>query len=369
MHIGVDMARENRFYSFVLIIILILLGYFSYRVISPFLFPIMWAIVLSLVFYPVYAFILKYAKYRFLSSLATLLIIILILIGPFSYFAYVLSQELINLVSHFQGQDGNGDVVKTLLSHPLANAVIQKILNAFHMTEQELYSTITTSLVDLARQSKGLIKSSFGNILAGGMNFGLMLVSIFFFLEDGPAFIERLENFMPFSRKQRTRLFKQTKDIVVSTIYGGVVVGMAQGLIGGIAFAALGIHSPVFWGLAMFVASFIPVVGTFVIWGPAVIYLLFQTSYVKAVILLIIGVIVIAGIDNVLRPLIVGGKMKMPTIIIFFAIFGGIQAFGFIGLILGPLVLALFVSVFEIFRYSEEERSRVSEERLSSGGS
>ena len=362
MHIGADMARENRFYSIVLLVILIVLGYFSYQVIRPFLSPIMWAIVLSLVFYPVYAFILKYVKYKFVSSLMTLFIIVVILIGPFSYFAYVLSQELINLVSHFQEQNGNVGVVQTLLSHPLVKATVQKILNAVHMTEQELYKTISTGLMNFAKQSTGLIRSGFGNVLTVGMHFVLMLLSIFFFLEDGPAFIEKLENFMPFSPRQRGRLLKQTKDIVVSTIYGGVVVGMAQGLIGGIAFASLGLHSPVFWGLAMFVASFIPVVGTMVIWGPAVIYLLFQTQYLKAVILLFVGVVFIAGTDNVLRPLIVRGKIKLPTIAIFFAILGGIQAFGLIGLILGPLILALFLSVFEIFRYSEEQHSRAGEE-------
>ena len=363
MLIGVHMARENRFYSLVLVVILIVLGYFSYQIISPFLSTIMWAIVLSLVFYPVYAFILKYVKYRFISSILTLLLIILILIGPFSYFAYVLSQELLSLVSHFQTQNGNASVVQTLLSHPLVSSTVQKILLAFHMTEQELYSTISASLMNFAKQSTGLIRSGFGNVLTVGMHFVLMLFSIFFFLEDGPAFIARLENFMPFSSGQRTRLLKQTKDIVVSTIYGGVVVGMAQGLIGGAAFAALGIHSPVFWGLSMFVASFVPVVGTFIIWGPGVMYLLFQTQYVKALILLIVGIVIIAGIDNVLRPLMVRGKIKMPTIAIFFAILGGIQAFGLIGLILGPLVVALFLSVFEIVRFSEEERSRSGEEQ------
>ncbi len=365
------MTTENRFYNFVLIIIVILLGYLSYKTLDPFLSPIMWAIVLSLIFYPVYAYILKHVRYKSVASVATLFIIILILIGPFSYFTYMLSQELINLVSHFQGQNDNTNIIQSLLAHPLVNSVVQKLLAAFNITEQELYTTISTNLVNFAKQSTGLIKSGFGNILAGGMNFILVLFSIFFFLEDGPVFIEKLENFMPFSHKQRTRLLRQTKDIVISTIYGGIIVGMAQGLIGGITFAALGIHSPVFWGLAMFVTSFLPVVGSFIIWGPAVAYLLFQTSYLKAIVLLIVGILIIGMVDNILRPLIVGGKMKMPTIVIFFSILGGIQVFGFIGLILGPLVLALFVSVFEIFRYSEEERCRVSrenseEERLDS---
>ncbi len=357
------MTTESRFYSFVLIITVILLGYLSYKIIHPFLSPIMWAIVLSLIFYPVYAFILKYVKYKFLSSLATLLIIILILIGPFSYFGYILSQELIDLVNGVQGKNGDANIVQSFLTHPLVSKIIQKILSLFNISEEELYRTISTSLADFAKQSTGLIKSGFGNILAGGVNFILMLLSIFFFLEDGPSFIEKTESFMPFSRRQRTKLLRQTKDIVISTIYGGIIVGMAQGTIGGITFALLGIPSSVFWGLAMFVASFLPVVGTFAIWGPMVIYLLYHTQYLKAVILLIVGVVAIGSIDNILRPLIVRGKMKMPTIVIFFAILGGIHAFGFIGLILGPLILALFMSVFDIFRYSEEERCRVGQEQ------
>jgi predicted PurR-regulated permease PerM len=208
----------------------------------------------------------------------------------------------------------------------------------------------------LAKESSGLIKVGFGNVVAGGINFVFMLLSIFFFLEDGPVFIQKMENFMPFSKKQREKLLNQTKDIVVSTIYGGVVVAMTQGVIGGVTFAFLGIHSPVVWGLAMFVASFIPVVGTFIVWGPMVIYLFFEAQYARAIILILVGLLAISSVDNILRPLIIRGKMKMPTVAIFFSILGGIKLFGFIGFIMGPLVLALFVSVFDIFRYSEEER-------------
>jgi predicted PurR-regulated permease PerM len=320
----------------------------------------MWAVVLSLIFYPFYVFILKYVKYRSIASVLTLLAIVLILIGPVSYFVYILSQELVYIVNHMQGQNGN--IIEGLLKHPLVNTLIKKILSIVNVSEQELYRAIATSMTDFAKQSTGLLKSGFGNILSGSVNFILMLFSIFFFLEDGPNFIQKLESFIPFSRRQRGKLLQQTKDIVISTIYGGIIVGMSQGTVGGITFAILGIHSPVFWGLAMFVASFVPVVGTFIIWGPATLYLIYEGFYYKAIILGLVGVIIIGTVDNLLRPLIVKDKAKMPTIVIFFAILGGLQVFGLIGLILGPLVLALFISVFEIFRYSEEERCRVVEE-------
>lgn len=351
---------ENRFYSFVLMFIVVVLGYLTYEILSPFLSAIMWGIVLSLIFYPLYAFILKYVRYRSLASILTLLSIFLILIGPFSYFAYLLTQETVALVNRIQTGDGN--LLQGFLAHPIVSTVVQKLIVVLRTTEAEFYKTVTDSIVYTARESTGLIKAGFGNIVVGSVNFIFMFLAIFFFLEDGPSFIEKMGSFMPFSRKQRTRLLRQTKDIVVSTIYGGVVVAMSQAVIGSIAFALLGIRSPMVWGLAMFIASFIPAVGTFIVWGPMVIYLFFQAQYVKGIILILVGVLAISSVDNILRPLIIKGKMKMPTVAIFFAILGGIKFFGFIGLILGPLVLALFVSVFDIFRYSEEERGKMEDD-------
>lgn len=160
---------------------------------------------------------------------------------------------------------------------------------------------------------------------------------------------------MPFSKNQKEKLIKQVKEIIISTIYGGVTVALVQGLIGGIAFSILGIPSSVFWGLCMFFSSFIPILGTFIIWGPGALYLFFNGFFLKGFILIFIGIFVISMVDNILRPLIVKGKTRLPTILIFFSILGGIKLFGFIGFIMGPLVLALFISVFEIFRYSEEK--------------
>jgi len=339
--------------------IVAVLGYLTYEILSPFLSPIMWAVVLSLFFYPLYAFILKYVKYRSLASALTLFAIFLILIGPFSYFAYLLTQETVALVNRIQGSDGS--LVQNFLSHPVVSAVVQKLLVILRMTEEQFYTAVSDGVVKTAKESAGLVRAGFGNIVVGSVNFVFMFLAIFFFLEDGPAFIEKMEGFMPFSKKQRSRLLRQTKDIVVSTIYGGVIVAMSQATIGSITFTLLGIHSPMVWGLAMFVASFVPVVGTFIVWGPMVIYLLFEAQYAKGVILILVGVLAISSVDNILRPLIIKGKMKMPTVAIFFAILGGIKFFGLIGLILGPLVLALFVSVFDIFRYSEEERCKTED--------
>lgn len=346
------MMANNKFYFIIMTFIILVLGYLTYQIISPFLSPIMWAIVLSILFYPVYAFIFKYVKYKSVASLLTLVIILIILFGPFSYLSYLITQEAMSLIGNIES--GSFDSLTTFFKHPAANTLISKVLSIFHITEQEFQKALVENITKIGQESAGFIKAGLGNIVSGAINFLFMILSMFFFLGDGPELIEKISNFMPFSRRERDRLLQQTKDIIVSTMYGGVTVAATQGIIGGVLFAVLGIPSPVLWGLAMFITSFIPMVGTFIIWGPAAAYLFFQGFYLKGIILVLLGVFAISSIDNIIRPLIMRGKTKMPVIAIFFSILGGLKLFGFIGLIVGPLVFALFVSVFEILRYSEE---------------
>ena len=350
------MTADNKFYFIIMTFIILVLGYLTYQIISPFLSSIMWAIVLSILFYPVYAFIHKYVKYKSVASLLTLIIILIMLFGPFSYLSYLITQEVMSLVGNIES--GSFDSLKTFFQHPAANTLIKKVLLIFHITELEFQKALVENVAKIGQDLAGFIKIGLGNIVSGTINFVFMILSTFFFLGDGPEFIEKISNFMPFSKKQKDKLLQQTKDIIVSTMYGGVTVAAAQGIIGGILFAVLGIPSPVLWGFTMFIASFVPMAGTFIVWGPTAGYLFLHGLYLKGIILVFAGVFVISPVDNILRPLIMRGKTKMPVLAIFFSILGGIKLFGFVGLIVGPLVFALFVSVFEIFSYSEEEAAK-----------
>lgn len=347
------MSSNNRFYGLALLFLVALLGYLTYEILRPFISSIVWAIVLSIVFYPVFLIIKKYVKLKPLASLICVFVILIVIMGPFAYLSYVLTQELMGLSAHFQ--DAPSDPVKSFFEQPLVNRIVQKMVTVFHMTDKEFFQTIADNISKAGKESVGMIRSGLGNAASAFLNFILMLLSIFFFLADGPELLEKMSSFLPFSKRQRERLTKQTRDIVVSTIYGGVTIAVIQGVIGGIAFSALGIASPVIWGLAMCIASFIPLLGTFVIWGPAAAYLIFQGFLWKGIILAIIGVAGISSVDNFIRPILIKGRIKMPTIAIFFSILGGIKLFGFVGFVMGPLVLALFVSLLEIMRYTDEE--------------
>ena len=341
----------NRFYTATSIFLMLLFGYLTYQVLQPFLNAIAWAVVFSIVFYPVYAFLLRYLRFKVVTSTVTLLIIILIILGPFTYLSFVLASEIGDLVETINKD--TIDSIRDVFTNTKITRLFDKLQSYTGMEGIDISDIVSENIKKIG---KGMINSlSTGITNLAGMLIDLifMLFAIFFFLKDGPDFLSRIRDYLPFSEEDKNRIMSKVKDMVISTVYGGVVVAIIQGTLGGIAFYLLGIKSPVLWGTAMSVMSFLPMLGTFSIWGPMTGYLFIQGYYMKGIILLLVGFLGISMVDNILKPIIISGRTKMPTLAVFFSVLGGIKLFGFIGFIMGPLVLALFVSVFEIFRQKE----------------
>ncbi len=341
----------TRFYLCAVTVLLLLLGFLSYKIIKPFLIPIAWAIVFSIVFYPVYAYILKYIKWKSVAALLTLIIILIVILGPFSYLTFLLVSELKDLGDYLE--TGKFENLLNILQHPSIKAITNKLLPVLNITEAELNKSIIENISKVAKEIVGRITKGATTVITFSLDFVFMVLSIFFFLKDTPDFLGKIRDYMPFSETQKDRLVKQVRNIIISTIYGGVAVAIAQGTIAGLTFFFLGVSTPAVWGLATFIASFVPLVGASSIWIPATIYFFIEGAVTKGFILAAVGIFGISLIDNILKPLIIGGRTKMPVLVIFFSILGGIKLFGLIGLIMGPLILALFVSVFEIFRQVE----------------
>ena len=196
------------------------------------------------------------------------------------------------------------------------------------------------------------VSDVFKNAFVLVLNFVIMCLTIYYFLKDGETLTEYLKNLLPFSEEQKRKLVERVKETVIAAVYGQIAVGIAQGTLGWIAFWILGLPSPVFWGTVMAIFSFVPFFGTLIVWGPAVVILILSGSLGKGIGLLLFGALIISNIDSVLRPLIIGGKAKLHTLLVFFSVLGGIQFLGFLGFILGPLIAALCLSLFEI--YTEE---------------
>jgi predicted PurR-regulated permease PerM len=181
------------------------------------------------------------------------------------------------------------------------------------------------------------------------VGFFFTLLSLYYLFKDGSHLFGRLKEIVPLPSRERDLLIQRFNDMIYATIYGGILIAMIQGLLGGLSFWVLGLPSPIFWGTAMALLSFIPIGGTALIWVPAAIILLIEGAVLKGFILLGLGVFVISMVDNLLRPFFISTRTNIHPLLLFFAVLGGVQAFGLIGFVAGPLIATLFLTLIEIY--------------------
>jgi predicted PurR-regulated permease PerM len=343
----------ERFHTTISLILLFVLFYLLYKILSPFLIIIAWAMVFSITFYPLYKAILRLKAPTWLASLATLIIILAIILGNLTYITGSLLNEITFVYSDLE--EKGFETLLLIQKHPLFAKTYHK-LNSYKLLEGfDLRESAVTALKNIGAYIAEHISLIFKNAVVFIMNFVIMCLTVFYFLKDGAAIVAFIKKFLPFSETQKKRLEERVKEMVIAAIYGGVAAGIAQGFLGGIAFYIFGISSPVFWGTAMAFFSFIPVFGSFLIWGSGVIFLILSGSHMKGIGLLLYGVLLISSVDNVIKSWVIGSRTKLHILIIFFSVLGGMMFFGFVGFILGPLIAALCLSLLEIYTYESAE--------------
>ncbi len=346
--------KAERLYTTISLAIILGLFYLLYKVLSPFLITIAWAMVLSITFYPLYKVLLKFVKRPGISSIITILIIMVLIVGPFTYIISALVNEVTNIYSNIE--EKGFDAITKIQEHPGFTSIYKKLGSFVAAENLDLKKGIINTLKTIGEYIGKHISDIFTNAVVLIMNFIIMFLTIFYFLKDGEKLAEYLKGLLPFSGEQKRRLTIRAKEMVIAAIYGGVVVGLAQGILGGLAFLIFGLPSPVFWGTAMAVFSLVPLFGTFIVWGPASLFLFLSGSYGKGFGFLLYGILIISMADNILKPIIIGSRTKLHTLLIFFSVLGGIKFFGFIGFILGPLITALSLSLLEIYTPMLSER-------------
>jgi predicted PurR-regulated permease PerM len=197
--------------------------------------------------------------------------------------------------------------------------------------------------------------------------FFIFCYTMFFLLKDGQAFLERLQYYLPLNQNDQKRLLGKFLSVTRATLKGSLVIGISQGTLAGIAFQVAGIDNAVFWGTIMAMLSFLPLIGSALIWIPAIVFLAVSGQYMQAIGLLLFCSIIVGQIDNIFRPILVGRDTQMHELFIFFGTLGGIGMFGIFGIIVGPVVAALFVTVWDI--YGETFRETLLDMRQDASGS
>jgi predicted PurR-regulated permease PerM len=206
---------------------------------------------------------------------------------------------------------------------------------------------------DMLSRTGGLLASRVGGLLADVLvllfQLFVTLFALFFFLRDAETIMQELRRSLPFEDFRRERIIRQTRDLVYASIAAGLLIASLQGLTGGLLFALLGLGAPVFWGVMMAFLALLPFVGTWMVWVPAAIWFFATGQLVKGIIVVVVGAGIVSSIDNVLRPAILSGRTQMNGLLMFLSLLGGASAFGLLGLVLGPLVTALIISLFEAY--------------------
>ena len=327
--------------------------YLLYKILAPFLEPIFWAILLAMVSYPVFKKIRRVLKERvFLSALIMTLLIILVIVIPFTLLMVSLANEVIGAYNSVEEMIKTGQIqayVEEFRKIPAIQAIWARLDQSIGLSQKQpldfLLKNIQQISTFLFNQSSKILKG----LSTFLFSFFFTLLSLYYLFKDGDRLSQKVKETLPVPPKERDLLIGRFQAMVNATVFGGILIAIIQGVLGGLAYWVLGLHSPVLWGTAMAFFSFIPVGGTALIWGPTCVILFIQGVVLEGILLLLIGVLVIAMVDNFLRPFFISSKTKIHPLLLFFAVLGGIQVFGLVGVVAGPLVATICFTLIEIY--------------------
>ena len=327
-----------------LLIVLALALYLCWLMLRPFLNVLLWATVLAVVFYPMHRRIRARVRGPSASAaLSTLLVIVLILL-PVTFISVAVVRELSGAAAQLEGGP------QFLQSSPAVAWVFERLDRYVHVDREAARQFIAERM-----QIWGAALASSTLVVVGGVvgaivQMGLVVFTMFYLFRDGERLRLAISDMLPLERVQIREIVERTRDVIAATIYGVLVIAAIQGTLGTLIFWVLGLPSPLLWGVVMFFLSMIPMAGSFFVWAPAALYLMLTGAFVKGAALVVWGVMVIGSIDNFLSPRLVGKRARLHELLIFFSVLGGLQVFGVLGLVLGPVVVAITLALIEMVR-------------------
>jgi predicted PurR-regulated permease PerM len=340
--------------SFFVLVALTTLAFLA--LIAGFLMPVFWAAVLATVFFPLQSrYVVALGGRRSVAALTTMLTIVGLVVVPLFLVGLAMSREAIDL--HDQIASGAIDLQAPLRFLRRITPLASDYLDRFGVDVEGLTQRLSTAAVAVSQFVASRALGIGQDVLRITALFFLMLYILFFFLRDGTQLVATLIRVLPLENVRERRLLAKFAEVSLATIKGTLVVGVVQGAIGAVLFWALGIPAPVFWGTLMAMFSVLPAVGPGLVWLPAAVILLGMGQIVKGIILIATGVLVIGLVDNVLRPILVGRDTQMPDYLVLLATLGGLAVFGVSGFVIGPVVAAFFLVVWEMFAQEHAERN------------
>lgn len=323
--------------------ILVSVTVFFVWIMAGFILPVIWAAIFALLLDPVSKSIKRNIGGRSsLSALLTILLALVIVFVPIFTLGRMTAESAVSL---YQNIAENGpEYVREVAQSPL----MERVLPYFNTSSLDIESGV----VNFTKNSSEWIASQTIELsvwtIGAFFKFLLMLYLLFFFLRDGEKFVLYLRRVVPLQDEEKETIFERFSSTIFAIFKGTMIVALVQGMLGGIVFSIAGIPNAILWGSVMAFASILPMVGPVVVWVPASI-VLYATGNIPGALIVLVGGLIVSTLDNVLRPILVGRDIKLPDALILLAILGGIATFGLVGVVLGPVIAALFLSIWNIF--------------------
>ncbi|MBM4778283.1 MAG: AI-2E family transporter [Archangiaceae bacterium] len=330
------------------------LGSLLFRTLTPFVVPIIWATLLAFMLHPLNRRLR--AKWPTKPGLAAGLLTLGLMVlvgGPISLFLFAFLRQASTLLTGFQNEahDRKLPALQLVLEFKPVQAVLETAKEFTSLSKEQILEQANDAAQTVLQQ----LASLGGTVVLGAFSvvtqFGLTLFLLFFFLRDGREMLERAIHLVPLSTERKDELSRSLGGVTRGVVVGTLVTAVVQGTLIGIGFAIAGLPSPLVFGAIGAVASLVPVVGTALVWVPAALSLLALGQSGWALFLTLWSIILVAGSDNVIRPLVVSSSTNVSTLLVFVGVLGGVSAFGFAGIFLGPVLLTL---VAALLRYADE---------------
>ena len=332
------MKSQNAYYLLLAVITILFVS-----IIFNFAAPILWSIVVSIIFYPIYEKLFLMTNKKSLSSILSLILISLLVIMPAIAILGLIGNELINFINssdnysfeHYAEMIPNESIINQLLSWSGLNITeLTEWADDFLISASKvLYESVSTISV---------------NVINFFVSLFIFVYLTFFFLKDGEKILQHCMDAFPMKNEDESFLLSEFQKTTRATIKGTVIVALAQGFLGYLTLLLIGVNGALIWGAVMALLSIIPAVGTILVWLPISLILFLNGEIMDASLLIFSGIFIIGMIDNLLRPMLISKETKIPDYLILLTTIGGISIFGITGFIVGPIIASLFISIWSL---------------------
>jgi predicted PurR-regulated permease PerM len=321
------------------------IAYLCLAILRPFASVIAWSAVLAILCYPLQQELVRRTGRVTLSAFMTSALTVLVLVVPLLLLGSIAVNQGVTVGRWLQ--DALHTRAETMA---WASGALARLTASAGFGETEISAWIQGHASDVSRGAEQYAVTLAAGLVDGLVSSLFVIFALFLLLRDGDRLIGAIPDLMPFERERSEALLRRIRDVVHASVYSVVVIGILQGLLCGAMFWILDVPSAPLWGAVTMLASVLPVVGAFAVWGPATLYLVLTGAWPQAIVLAIWGTFVISGIDNVLRPRLVAGRVGLSELSMFFALLGGLSVFGRLGVVLGPVAFATAAAVVETLR-------------------